>query len=67
MTRLKIVNTVGDYKILKESGIRGRVLDRRSWSAESLDAAIELFHRRIKAKTNPERKSAHKYQLVHNN
>lgn len=65
--RIWIERNVGEVRIVKESGIKGRVLDRRCWPAESLDAAIELFHRRIKAKTNPDRKSPRKYQLVHNN
>ncbi len=63
--RIWIENTVDDIKIVKESGIRGRVLDRRSWPVENLEIAIEQLQRRIKAKTNPKRKSPRKYILVY--
>lgn len=63
--RIWIERNVGEVRIVKESGIRGRVLDRRSWPAENLEAAQTVYQRRIKAKTNPERKSPRKYMLVH--
>ena len=62
--RIWIEQTVGDIKLVKESGIKGRVLDKRSWQIESLEAAQEQFERRIRAKTNSERKSPRKYQLI---
>jgi hypothetical protein len=64
--RIWIETLDGEYSVVKESGIRGRVLDRRIWPAENLEAAQKLFQRRIKAKTNPERKSPRKYTLVQN-
>ena len=63
--RIWIEQTVEDIKLVKESGIKGRVLDKRSWPIESLKAAQEQFERRIRAKTNSERKSPRKYQLVY--
>jgi hypothetical protein len=65
--RIWIETVDGEYSVVKESGIRGKVLDRRTWPVENLEAAQELFQRRIKAKTNPERKSPRKYTLVQNN
>jgi hypothetical protein len=62
--RIWIKDTMGDYKIVKESGIRGRVLDRRSWPAKNLEAARAHFQRRIKSKTNPQRKCPRKYELI---
>ena len=53
-----------DYRIVKENGMKGRVLDRRCWPVEDLDDAQTKFQRRVKAKTNPERKSPRKYTLV---
>ncbi len=40
------------------------MLDKRVWQQASLEEARKLFDRRIKAKTNPERKSSRKYQLI---
>lgn len=62
--RIWIENTLSDIKIVKESGIKARVLDRRSWPTENLEAAKALFQRRIKAKTNPERRSPRKYKVI---
>jgi hypothetical protein len=63
--RIWIENTVGDIRIVKESGINDKVLDRRAWPVENLDTAKDLFQKRIRTKTNPERKSPRKYKLVH--
>jgi len=56
-----------DYRIVKESGVKDRVLDRRAWQAETLEEAQTLFDRRVKAKTNPLRKSPRKYTRVNDN
>lgn len=53
-----------NYRIVKESGVKGRVLDRRAWPAKNFDDADAKFQRRIRAKTNPMRKSPRKYTLV---
>jgi hypothetical protein len=52
------------FKVLKESGARAVVLDRRSWEFENLEAAEKFYDRQIKHKTNPLRKSPRKYKLV---
>ncbi len=62
--RIWIEEIVGDIRIVKESGAKGRVLDRRVWPYQDLQEAEKEYHRRIKAKTNPERKSPRKYQLI---
>jgi hypothetical protein len=54
----------GIYTVLKESGVMDKVLDKRAWRYETLDEARNLFDRRVKAKTNPYRKSPRKYQLI---
>jgi hypothetical protein len=64
--RIWIEADAGIYTVLKESGIKGRVLDRRAWPQEIMDEAIKLFDRRIKAKTNPECKCPRKYTMVYN-
>ena len=61
--RIWVEDNGGSYTVLKESGIKGRVLYKRAWRYENLDDARKLFERRIKAKTNPERRSLRKYQL----
>ena len=55
------------YLLIKESGIKGRVLDKRSWPFENIEEAEKVFNRRIKEKTDPERKSPRKYKLIHHN
>jgi hypothetical protein len=65
--KIWIERTDDDYRIVKESGVKGRVLDRRSWPAETLEEAQTLFDRRVNAKTNPLRKSPRKYTRVNEN
>lgn len=60
-----IESDAGMFTVCKESGIKGKVLDRRAWPFGSLDAAIKLYNRRIKDKTNKERKSPRKYTFLH--
>ncbi len=62
--RIWIEDTDGKIKIVKESGAKGRVLDRRVWPCQNFQEAEKAYHRRIKAKTNPDRKSPRKYQLI---
>jgi hypothetical protein len=64
--RIWIEADAGIYTVLKESGIKGRVLDKRAWPHETLDQARKLFDRHIKSKTNQERKSPRKYTMVYN-
>ena len=47
----------GEYSVVKKSGVKGLVLDRRSWPASDLVEAQAMFQRRVRAKTNPECKS----------
>lgn len=63
--RIWIESDAGNYAVLKESGIMGRVLDKRTWPKEDLDQARKLFDQRIKSKTNPDRKSPRKYTMVY--
>lgn len=62
--RIWIEGNVGEIHVVKESGIKGRVLDRRSWPAKNFEDAEVLFQRRIKSKTNPQRKCPRKYVMV---
>jgi len=62
--RIWIEDTDGKIKIVKESGAKGRVLDRRVWPYQDLQEAEKAYRRRIKAKTNPDRKSPRKYRLI---
>lgn len=52
------------YRVCKESGIYGRKPDRRVWRFETLAAAEKEYRRRIRAKTNLQRKSVRKYVLA---
>jgi hypothetical protein len=55
----------GKYTVRKESGGMGKVLDRRSWLFSSLEDAERYFNRRIKEKTDPDRRSPRRYHTVY--
>lgn len=62
--RIRIEIHANAFQVIKESGTSGRVLDTRAWPADSLKDALKMFTRRIKAKTNPNRKSPRVYVAV---
>ena len=62
--RIWIEKSGGRIVVMKESGAKGRVLDRRCWPMENEDEARKLFDRQLKSKTNSERKSPRIYRLV---
>jgi hypothetical protein len=62
--RIWIEDADGKISVVKESGVRDRVLDRRIWPFAEFEEAEKAYQRRIKAKTNPERKSPRKYRLI---
>lgn len=62
--RIWIEDTHGQVRIVKESGVKGRVLDRRTWPCADVEEAEKAYQRRIRAKTNPDRKSPRKYRLI---
>jgi len=53
------------FRVHKVSGARGRVWDERVWEFASLDEAERLFNRRVKEKTDPNRRSPRKYRIKH--
>jgi hypothetical protein len=53
----------GQYIVKKESGTRGKVWDKRSWEFDFFEDAEKYFKRRIKEKTNRDRKSPRKYRV----
>jgi len=55
----------GMFQVLKVSGALGKVWDKRTWEFSTLDEAEALFTRRIKEKTDPERRSPRKYSIKH--
>jgi len=55
------------YLVTKESGGKGKVLNRESWFRETMDAAEKLFSKIVREKTNPARKSQRKYRPVNTN
>lgn len=55
----------GTFRVLKVSGARGKVWDKRVWEFSTFDEAEALFTRRIKEKTNPGRHSPRKYSIKH--
>lgn len=60
--RIWIEENAGAYSVVKESGSKGRVLDKRVWPMDGYEQAKRLFDCKVKAKTNSERKSLRKYR-----
>ena len=61
---IRIEGCAKGYRVCKESGILGRKPDRRVWRFDSLAAAEKEYRRRIRAKTNLQRKVLRKYVLA---
>ncbi len=55
----------GTFRVLKVSGAKGKVWDKRVWEFSTLDEAEALFNRRIREKTDPGRRSPRKYSIKH--
>lgn len=53
----------GVYRVRKESGIEGRSPNRREWRFESFEETEKEFDRKLKSKTNLNRKSPRKYVI----
>ncbi|GAB6909383.1 hypothetical protein JCM12296A_52270 [Desulfosarcina cetonica] len=49
------------FLVFKESGVNGSVRDRRTWSFTDRANAEKFMNSKVKAKTNPDRKSPRKY------
>ena len=62
---IRIVECYGTFRVLKVSGALGKVWDKRTWEFSTLDEAEKLFSRRIKEKTDPDRRSPRKYSIKH--
>jgi hypothetical protein len=54
--RLMIEERLGRYTLIKESGIQSGMLDRRRWPMKSYDKALIIFEKKVKMKTDPNRK-----------
>jgi hypothetical protein len=55
--RLMIQECRGKYTLIKESGIQSGMLDRRRWPMKSYDKALIIFEKKVKMKTDPNRKT----------
>ncbi len=62
--RLTLIEHNECYALIKESGIKGRMLDRRMWPMRSAEKAKKMFDRKVKEKLNPSRKSPRKYEIT---
>lgn len=62
--RLKLVLSNGTYKLIKESGANGKVLDRRIWLQKDCHLAEKTYRKKISNKLNPDRKNPRKYVSV---
>lgn len=60
--RLRLIVCQGEYRLEKESGAAGKILDRRVWHQNDRATAEKTYRRKIKAKMNPARGSPRKYR-----
>lgn len=60
---IRLEHDCGTFYVIKESGSRGKILDRRTWKHEKYEAAKKDYDRRLRLKLNPERKSPRKYEV----
>lgn len=61
---LSIFRITDGYIIKKESGAGEKVLHTETWYRESWEEALKLYSRILREKTNPERRSPRKYQII---
>ncbi|MBW1987859.1 MAG: hypothetical protein JRI50_11710 [Deltaproteobacteria bacterium] len=54
----------GAFRVCKASGAHGRIWHRQAWEFHSLAEAEALFEKRLRDKTNQERRSPRKYRLA---
>lgn len=59
-----IEECMGEYAVVKESGVRGSILDIRRWPMKSDKDAIECYRSKCSQKLDPNRKSTRKYYMT---
>jgi hypothetical protein len=52
------------YLVRKESGIEGKVMHAENWWRDNEQAALDLYERKLRQKTNPNRKHPRRYTIV---
>jgi len=55
---------MGKYLVRKESGTKKHTLDKRIWKFDDFVHAEKFYIRKVKQKTNPNRKSKRKYKFA---
>jgi len=53
---LAIIEVYGLYFLIKKSGTKAGLLDTRKWPAKNYDKALKIFEKKVKLKTDPNRK-----------
>jgi hypothetical protein len=53
---LAIIEVYGSYFLIKKSGTKAGLLDTRKWPAKNYDKALKIFEKKVKLKTDPNRK-----------
>lgn len=51
------------YLVIKDSGTGDRILDHRSWPADSYESADKMFKQKLRTKLNPNRRNPRKYKV----
>lgn len=62
--QLWLEEDTGRFRVGKMSGAGGRIWHRQIWEWDNLAAAEAFFHRRLRRKTNPGRRSRRRYRLL---
>jgi hypothetical protein len=61
--RIEIVEEGGEYSVEKYSGIHDKVLDHRKWPMQDIEKCEKFVNRKIREKTNEQRKSRRIYKM----
>lgn len=62
--QLSIEECLGNYFLIKRSGIKSGLLDQRKWGVENYEKCLKLFDKKVKSKLNPNRKSKRIYKVA---
>lgn len=57
---IKIVEDMGKYSVVKESGCSGKIMHKQVWNMSSIEEANSFFNRKLKEKTKNGRKRTYK-------
>lgn len=54
--QLQLIECLGNYSLVKKSGIKSGLLDTRKWPVKSREKGLILFDKKVKMKLSPNHK-----------